>query len=102
MNSLRLKVWLLDGLRKERPLIKKLNQLKKKETNNMEFIHAVETAQDDMIKSWENTGIIADAEKLGDDIEGQFKAWEKNMARRAPVQSFTAQESKAVSKNLRS
>ena len=72
------------------------------EKNDMEFYHAVETAQNDMIKSWENTGIIADAEKLGDDIEGQFKAWEKNMARRAPVQSLTAQESKAVSKNLRS
>lgn len=72
------------------------------EKNDMDFIHKVETAQDDMIKSWENTGIITDAEKLGDDIEAQFNTWEKNMARRAPVQSLTAQQSKAVSQNLRS
>jgi len=51
------------------------------EKNDMDFLHKVETAQDDMIKSWENTGIITDAEKLGDDIEAQFNTWEKNMAR---------------------
>merc|ERR1712178_78877 len=72
------------------------------EKNDLEFYHSVEDAQNDMLKSWENTGIISDAEKLGHDIETQFKAWEKNMARRAPVQSLTAQQSKAVSKNLRS
>ena len=72
------------------------------EKNDMDFIHKVETAEDDMIKSWENTGIITDAEKLGEDIELQFNTWEKNMARRAPVQSLTAQQSKAVSQNLRS
>ena len=55
-----------------------------------------------MINSWENTGIITDAEKLGQDIELQFNTWEKNMARRAPVQSLTAQQSKTVSQNLMS
>ena len=42
------------------------------EKNDWEFYHSVESAQNDMIKSWENTGIISDAEKLGHDIEGQF------------------------------
>jgi hypothetical protein len=68
----------------------------------MDFLNKVETAEYDMLDSWENTGITADAEKLGGDIEAQFKTWEKNMARRAPVQSLTAQQSKTVSQNLRS
>jgi hypothetical protein len=72
------------------------------EKNDMDFYNKVETAEYDMLDSWKNTGIISDAEKLGGDIEAQFNTWEKNMARRAPVQSLTAQQSKAVSQNLRS
>lgn len=55
-----------------------------------------------MLNTWNQTGIIADAEKLEYDIEKQFGAWEKNMDRRAPVQSLTAQQSKTVSENLKS
>ena len=70
------------------------------EENDTEFWENVVDAQDDMISSLEDDGIVARDQALKDDIEAQFEEW-GSMRRVAPVQSLSTRDRRSVQTMLR-